>query len=74
MTITLHTQNHHYVVLRREHGYTSGPGTGVAYPDSDEVMASSRTEAGAKRAQRRSGGFIRRIETPYRRYAQNEPL
>ncbi len=65
---------HHYIVCRTEHGACSGPGHGIAYPDSVEVMAASRTETGAKRAQKKLGGFIRRVEGPHRKYAQNEPL
>ena len=65
---------HHYIVCRTENGMSTGPGHGVAYPDSIEVMAASRTEDGAKRAQKNLGGFIRRVKGPYRKYAQNEPL
>ena len=65
---------HHYIVCRTEHGACSGPGHGIAYPDSVEVMAASRTEGGAKRAQNKLGGFIRRVDGPYRKYAQNEAL
>ena len=65
---------HHYIVCRNERGENSGPGHGVAYPDSIEVMAASRSEAGAKKKQKELGGFIRRVDAPYRRYAQNEPI
>ena len=62
----------HYIVCRREHGFGSGPGNGYQFPDEVQVMAASRTESGAKRQQRKLGGFIRRVETPYRRYERNE--
>lgn len=65
---------HHYIVCRTEHGACSGPGHGIAYPDSVEVMAASRTEDGAKRAQKKLGGFIKRVDGAYRKYTQNEPL
>ena len=64
----------HYVVIRREHGFGTGPGSGVQYPDSLEVMAASRTEEGAKKAQRKLGGSVKKVDGPYRRYAQNEPM
>jgi len=64
----------HYIVCRREHGWGSGPGNGVQAPDEIQVMAASRTEAGAKRAQKRLGGFIRVVDAPFRRYSQNEPI
>ena len=65
---------HHYIVTRREHGYTSGPNHGISYPDTVQVMAASRTEAGARRAQRRLGGTVRQVAGPMRRYARNEDL
>lgn len=64
----------HYIVIRRERGMGSGPGSGYQMPEEIQVMASSRSLAGAKRAQRKLGGSIREQSGPYRRYAQNEPL
>lgn len=64
----------HYIVVRRERGFNTGPNHGVAYPDSSEVMAASRTIEGAKRAQKKLGGTIREVKGPYRKYQQNEPL
>jgi hypothetical protein len=65
---------HHYVIVRRDHGWTSGPSHGVSYPDTVQVMAASRTEHGARIAQRKLGGTIRRLAGPYRRYSLNEEL
>jgi hypothetical protein len=62
----------HYVLLRYEHGWGSGPGSGVQAPDTYEVMAASRTQKGLRRKQRELGGHIERVDGPYRRYEHNE--
>lgn len=64
----------HFVVVRYEMGWGTGPGNGVQFPDEIQVMASSRTEKGAKRAQKKCGGTIRKIEGKYRRYSRNEEI
>ena len=64
----------HWIVCRREHGWGTGPGSGTQYPDEIQVMGASRTEEGARRIQKRLGGFIRRVDGPWRRYEQNETI
>jgi hypothetical protein len=64
----------HYVVIRTEHGWNSGPGTGVAFPDETQVMTACRTLPAARRAVRRLGGRIAQINAPFAEYAQNEEL
>lgn len=64
----------HYVLLRREHGFGSGPDNGYQEPDSCEVMAASRTEKGLAKKRRELGGWIEKVEGPYRRYGLNETL
>ena len=66
--------NEHYVVLRREFGGCSGPGSGWAGVDKIQVMGSSRTQGGARRLQKRLGGWVERVAGPYRRYDRNENL
>ncbi len=61
----------HFIVCRRERGWGNQV---TQFPDEVQVMAASRTERGAKRAQKKLGGFIRRIDAPYRRYSQNEEV
>lgn len=64
----------HFLVLRLEHGFGSGPGSGYQEPDTIEIMAASRTRAGAERAQKRLGGWIEKSDGPFRSYEQNEFL
>ena len=66
--------SHHYIVCRKEHGFGSGPGSGYQQPDCIQVMAASRTEDGAKRMQRKLGGWIELVEHPYRKYSRNETI
>lgn len=57
----------HYIVIRRSTNW-GGPG------DRIEVMAASRTAAGARRQQKRLGGQVECAKGPYRRYGRNELL
>lgn len=64
----------HFIICRREHGWGTGPGSGSQAPDEIQVMAASRTEKGAKIAQKRLGGFIRMVDKPFRKYELNETI
>jgi hypothetical protein len=66
------TPDKHYVLLRRKHGFGSGPGSGYQEQDTVQVMAASKTLAGAKRHQKRLGGWIEEADGPYRPYSHNE--
>jgi hypothetical protein len=68
------TETKHYIVVRTELGGNSGPGNGWAGVDRVQVMAASRTLAGAKRHQSRLGGRIEEVNEPYRKYERNETI
>lgn len=63
----------HYIICRREQGWGTGPLRGVQGHEEIQVMAASRTLAGARRLQRRFGGsWIERRNRPLRMYRPDE--